>query len=72
LWQALHVPAKSWEALLPASRFCACAHAAGPARQLAKSVTAAKMRARLNIIPYSPDAENASSAVPKGTSGVTL
>jgi hypothetical protein len=34
-------------------------------------VTAAKMRARLNI-PYSPDAENASSALPKGTGGVTF
>jgi hypothetical protein len=62
LWQAVQVPAKIWEGLLPASRFVACAHAGAAAKQPIRSVTAAKLSARLNI-PYSPDAEIASSVI---------
>ena len=47
LWQAVQVPEKICDGLLPASRFCACAGAA--ARSLIRSVTVAKMSARLNI-----------------------
>jgi hypothetical protein len=59
LWQAVQVPAKIWEGLLPASRFCACAGIA--AKQPIRSITVAKLSARLNI-PNSPDALFASSA----------
>jgi hypothetical protein len=48
LWQAVQVPAKICEGLLPASRFCARAGMA--ARQPIRSVTAAKLSARLNIL----------------------
>jgi len=53
LWQAEHVPAKIWEGLLPASRFCACTGIT--AKQPIRSITVAELSARLDI-PYSPDA----------------
>jgi hypothetical protein len=53
LWQAAQVPAKICDGLLPASRFCACTGIA--AKQPIRSITVAKLSARLNI-PYSPDA----------------
>ena len=48
LWQAVQVPEKIWEGLLPASRFCARTGIA--ARQPIRSVTVAKLSARLNIL----------------------
>ena len=65
LWQAVQVPVKIWEGLLPASRFCACTRTGVAARQPIRSVTVAKLSVRLNI-PNSPDAEIASS-VPNPT-----
>jgi hypothetical protein len=56
----LQVPAKIWEGLLPASRFCVCAQTGLMANQPVRSVTVAKLSARPNI-PYSPDLEIASS-----------
>ena len=49
LWQAVQVPAKIWEGLLPASRFVACACAGSAAKQPIRSITVAKLSARLNI-----------------------
>ena len=43
LWQALQVPAKIWDGLLPASRLVTCACAAPAARQPTRSVTVAKL-----------------------------
>jgi hypothetical protein len=60
LWQAEQVPAKIWDGLLPASRFCACTGIA--AKQPIRSVTVASLSARLNI-HNSPDAEITSSAL---------
>jgi hypothetical protein len=57
LWQAAQVPPKIWEGLLPASRFCARTGAA--AKPPIRSITVAKLSARLNIL-CSPDAEFAS------------
>ncbi len=70
LWQATQVPAKIWEGLLPASRFCASTGIA--AKQPIRSVTVAKLSARLNI-PNSPDALIASSVSnPTLTAAVTF
>jgi hypothetical protein len=69
LWQALQVPAKIWEGLLPASRFCACAGIAE--KQPIRSVTVAKLSARLNIL-NSPDAEIASSVLNPALAAVTF
>jgi hypothetical protein len=59
LWQAVQVPAKIWEGLLPASRFWFCAKAGAAKKPAIRSVTVAKLSVRLNI-PDSPDAELAS------------
>jgi hypothetical protein len=56
----LQVPAKIWEGLLPASRFSACNGVT--AKQPIRSITVAKLSARLDI-PVSPDAEIASRAL---------
>ena len=53
LWQAVQVPAKIWEGLLPASRLVACACADPAAKQPIRSVTVAKLSARLNIPCFS-------------------
>src|SRR3981189_1602310 len=66
LWQAEQVPAKIWDGLLPASRFCACTRIA--AKQAIRRATVAKLSARLNI-HNSPDAEITSSALRFDTGG---
>jgi hypothetical protein len=52
LWQALQVPEKIWEGLLPRSRF-SCARTPTAVMQPIRIVTVAIMSARLNIPCFS-------------------